>query len=151
MQVWATRAGVDIVRAQEGSDAAAVVFDALTAAKARGIDTVLVDTAGRLHTRVNLMAGAHHERLDGRGYPKGLSGDQIALETRIITVADVFDAITAARPYRGAIVPREALEIMERTVGPALDPEVFAALARIVPMMERRSILPPPPPLAEAA
>jgi len=56
LQVWATRAGVDIVRAKEGSDAAAVVFDALTAAKARGVDTVLVDTAGRLHTRVNLMA-----------------------------------------------------------------------------------------------
>lgn len=56
LQIWATRAGVDIVRAQEGSDAAAVVFDALSAAKARGIDTVIVDTAGRLHTRVNLMA-----------------------------------------------------------------------------------------------
>jgi fused signal recognition particle receptor len=56
LQVWATRAGVDIVRANEGSDAAAVVFDALTAAKARGVDTVIVDTAGRLHTRVNLMA-----------------------------------------------------------------------------------------------
>lgn len=56
LQVWATRAGVDIVRAQEGSDAAAVVFDALTAAKARAVDTVFVDTAGRLHTRVNLMA-----------------------------------------------------------------------------------------------
>ncbi len=56
LQVWATRAGVDIVRANEGSDAAAVVFDALTAAKARGVDTVLIDTAGRLHTRVNLMA-----------------------------------------------------------------------------------------------
>lgn len=56
LQIWATRAGVDIVRAQEGSDAAAVVFDALSAAKARGIDTVIVDTAGRLHTRINLMA-----------------------------------------------------------------------------------------------
>lgn len=56
LQVWATRAGVDIVRASEGSDPAAVVFDALTAAKARGVDTVIVDTAGRLHTRVNLMA-----------------------------------------------------------------------------------------------
>jgi fused signal recognition particle receptor len=55
LQVWATRAGVDMVRAQEGSDAAAVVFDALAAAKARGADTVLIDTAGRLHTRVNLM------------------------------------------------------------------------------------------------
>jgi len=55
LQVWATRAGVDMVRAQAGADAAAVVFDALAAAKARQADTVLVDTAGRLHTRVNLM------------------------------------------------------------------------------------------------
>jgi fused signal recognition particle receptor len=55
LQIWATRAGVEIVRAQEGADAAAVVYDALAAAKARGADTVLVDTAGRLHTRVNLM------------------------------------------------------------------------------------------------
>ena len=56
LQIWATRAGVDILRAQEGSDPAAVVFDALTAAKARHTSTVLIDTAGRLHTRVNLMA-----------------------------------------------------------------------------------------------
>ena len=56
LQVWATRAGVEMVRAQAGSDPAAVVFDALAAAKARGADTVLVDTAGRLHTRVNLMS-----------------------------------------------------------------------------------------------
>ncbi len=56
LQIWATRAGVDILRAQEGSDPAAVVFDALTAAKARHTSTVLIDTAGRLHTRANLMA-----------------------------------------------------------------------------------------------
>ena len=56
LQVWASRAGVDIVRAPEGADAAAVVFDALAAAKARQMRTVLIDTAGRLHTRVNLMA-----------------------------------------------------------------------------------------------
>jgi len=55
LQIWADRAGVDIVRAKEGSDPAAVVFDAMTAAKARGRDVVLVDTAGRLHTRANLM------------------------------------------------------------------------------------------------
>ena len=55
LQVWADRAGVDIVRAREGSDPAAVVFDALVASKSRGRDTVLVDTAGRLHTRTNLM------------------------------------------------------------------------------------------------
>ena len=77
LQIWADRAGVDIVRAKEGSDPAAVVFDAMTAAKARQRDVVLVDTAGRLHTRTNLMneldkirrvasrevAGAPHEVL----------------------------------------------------------------------------------------
>ncbi|MDH4064961.1 MAG: signal recognition particle-docking protein FtsY [Acidobacteriota bacterium] len=55
LQIWADRAGVDIVRAREGADPAAVVFDALTAGRARGRDVVLVDTAGRLHTRANLM------------------------------------------------------------------------------------------------
>ena len=55
LQVWADRAGVDIVRAREGSDPAAVVFDAIAAGKSRQRDFVLVDTAGRLHTRTNLM------------------------------------------------------------------------------------------------
>ena len=56
LQVWASRAGVDFIRAQGGADPAAVVFDAIAAGKARGRDVVLVDTAGRLHTRANLMA-----------------------------------------------------------------------------------------------
>jgi fused signal recognition particle receptor len=56
LQIWADRAGVELVRAREGSDPAAVVFDAITAAKARPCDVVLVDTAGRLHTRTNLMS-----------------------------------------------------------------------------------------------
>jgi fused signal recognition particle receptor len=55
LQVWARRAGVDFIRAQPGADPAAVVFDAIVAGKARGRDVVLIDTAGRLHTRVNLM------------------------------------------------------------------------------------------------
>jgi fused signal recognition particle receptor len=55
LQIWADRAGVDIVRAKDGSDPAAVVHDAMTAAKSRQRDVVLVDTAGRLHTRTNLM------------------------------------------------------------------------------------------------
>jgi fused signal recognition particle receptor len=54
--IWAERAGVEIVRAKAGADPAAVLFDALSAAKARGRDVVLADTAGRLHTRANLMA-----------------------------------------------------------------------------------------------
>ena len=55
LEIWATRAGVDIVRAREGADPAAVVYDAISSGKARGRDPILVDTAGRLHTRVNLM------------------------------------------------------------------------------------------------
>jgi fused signal recognition particle receptor len=55
LEIWARRAGVEIVRAAEGSDPAAVVFDAIQSGRARGCDPILVDTAGRLHTRVNLM------------------------------------------------------------------------------------------------
>jgi len=54
--IWSERSGVDIVRAQTGADPAAIAFDAVTAAKARGVDLLLIDTAGRLHTKTNLMA-----------------------------------------------------------------------------------------------
>jgi fused signal recognition particle receptor len=56
LEIWAQRANVEIVRAQEGSDPAAVVFDAIVSGKAKGRDPILIDTAGRLHTRVNLMS-----------------------------------------------------------------------------------------------
>jgi HD-GYP domain-containing protein (c-di-GMP phosphodiesterase class II) len=75
-----------------------------------------------------IVAGAHHERLDGAGYPRGLKADDIALETRIITIADIFDAITADRPYRGAIPIPTAMEMMGKTVGTAIDPHCYAAL-----------------------
>jgi len=55
LEIWAKRANVDIIRAKEGADPAALVFDAIQSGKARGRDPILVDTAGRLHTRVNLM------------------------------------------------------------------------------------------------
>jgi fused signal recognition particle receptor len=55
LEIWANRAGVEVMRAGPGADPAAVVFDAITSGKARGCDPILVDTAGRLHTRVNLM------------------------------------------------------------------------------------------------
>jgi fused signal recognition particle receptor len=77
LEIWTRRAGVDLVRAREGADPAAVVFDAIASGKATGRDPILVDTAGRLHTKVNLMneldkirrvaarevAGAPHEVL----------------------------------------------------------------------------------------
>jgi fused signal recognition particle receptor len=55
LEIWATRAGVEFMRAGAGADPAAVVFDAITSGRAKGCDPILVDTAGRLHTRVNLM------------------------------------------------------------------------------------------------
>jgi HD-GYP domain-containing protein (c-di-GMP phosphodiesterase class II) len=74
------------------------------------------------------IAGGHHERLDGRGYPAGLAGDAISMETRIVTTADVFDALTADRPYRPAMPVSKALAIMEKEIGTAFDPDCFAAL-----------------------
>jgi HD-GYP domain-containing protein (c-di-GMP phosphodiesterase class II) len=82
------------------------------------------------------IAGAHHERLDGNGYPRGLRAEDIHIETRIITTADVFDAITAERPYRGAIPVPQAVAMMEKTVGSALDPRCFAALKRALERLQ---------------
>lgn len=76
------------------------------------------------------IAGAHHERLDGKGYPKGLRDNEIALETRIITTADIFDALTADRPYRPAMPVSKAMKILAESVGTAIDPTCFAALTR---------------------
>lgn len=55
LEIWGNRIGVDVIKHRQGSDPSAVVFDGLAAAKARGVDVVLIDTAGRLHTKVNLM------------------------------------------------------------------------------------------------
>lgn len=78
------------------------------------------------------ISAAHHERLDGAGYPRGLKANAIVHETRIITTADIFDAITAERPYRNAIPLDQALDIMRKTVGTALDPDCFDALCSCV-------------------
>jgi HD-GYP domain-containing protein (c-di-GMP phosphodiesterase class II) len=78
------------------------------------------------------IAAAHHERLDGKGYPKGLTGDEIALETRIITTADIFDALTAERPYRSAMPVAKAIAIMSDMVGTAIDPDCFRALRQAI-------------------
>lgn len=81
----------------------------------------------------------HHERLDGKGYPHGLMADAIPLETRIVSLADVFDALTADRPYRAAMSTEKALEIMERDVGLAFDPDLFALLKLALSRLEQRA------------
>ena len=72
----------------------------------------------------------HHERYDGKGYPEGLSGDEVCLDARIIAVADTYEAMTSDRPYRPALSPADALEAIRREAGSQFDPAVVAALAR---------------------
>lgn len=74
----------------------------------------------------------HHERIDGEGYPDGLKGDAIPVESRIIAVADTFDALTSARPYRGAMPTGEARAELERVAGTQLDPEFVRVLIKLM-------------------
>lgn len=74
------------------------------------------------------LAAAHHEKLDGTGYPLGLDARAIRRETRIITVCDFYDALTADRPYRAALPAEQALAIMAGEVGRAVDADCFTAL-----------------------
>lgn len=78
------------------------------------------------------VSAAHHERLDGKGYPLGLKAEHITLETRIITTADIFDAITAERPYRGAMPVEKTLSIMAETLDTAIDRNCFESLKRLI-------------------
>ncbi len=82
------------------------------------------------------IASQHHERMDGKGYPKGLGADQILLGARIVAAADVFDALTAPRYYKPAYTLERTLEIMDGMAGAHLDPQVMAALRRALPQLQ---------------
>jgi putative nucleotidyltransferase with HDIG domain len=79
------------------------------------------------------VAAAHHERLDGSGYFRGLTAAQLDRPSRILAVADVAEALSAERPYREALAPETVLGIMRRDAGPVLDPAAFAALEAVLP------------------
>ena len=88
------------------------------------------DILGRVPTFLELavVASAHHERLDGSGYPRGLAGEALTMPMRVLAVADVYEALTSERPYRSAYRPTEALELMRADVPGRLDADAFAAL-----------------------
>lgn len=79
---------------------------------------------------ISLMARYHHERLDGRGYPDGLTADQIPLGAKIVALADSFDAMTTDRPYKKRRSIEEVFEDFRRNTGKQFDPTVVAALCR---------------------
>jgi len=73
------------------------------------------------------FAGAHHEKWDGSGYPKGLSGTDIPLEGRLMAIADVYDALVSARPYKDPMPPEKAAMIIRDSCGTHFDPELINA------------------------
>lgn len=76
---------------------------------------------------------SHHERLDGRGFPDGLAGDQIPFEARLIAVADAFDAMTTSRAYRDTRAPADAMLELERCAGTQFDKDVVTAFVASFP------------------
>jgi putative nucleotidyltransferase with HDIG domain len=99
----------------------------------------------------------HHERWDGTGYPDTLSGETIPLQVRILSVSDVFDALTSDRPYRDAMSVAEATEMITHESGRQFDPAVVTAFRartdRIVAILEQQRAPKPgnfPPPLTDS-
>jgi len=90
--------------------------------------------------RCSVVVRAHHERYDGAGYPDGLSGMSIPLESRVVAVADAFHAMISERPYRQPISPRQALQVLSEGRGSQWDPEVVDAM---LAMFNRRAAVVP--------
>ena len=81
---------------------------------------------------VAVIVTSHHENYDGSGYPKGLAGDDIPIEARIIRAVDTYDAITTTRPYQAALTEDEAICELEKNAGTQFDPRVVAAFLEVV-------------------
>lgn len=91
----------------------------------------ILNRIGPFH-ELAIIAGDHHEKLDGTGYPDHLSAEQLPLEARIIAVADIYGALTEDRPYRAGMPVEEALAIVARDVPHKLDAVCYEALTVVV-------------------
>jgi HD-GYP domain-containing protein (c-di-GMP phosphodiesterase class II) len=81
---------------------------------------------------VHELVHSHHERLDGKGYPRGLTETQLSLDTRIMTVCDVYDALVSPRVYRDAWTHGDAMALLHKDTGTAFDERCVAALERVL-------------------
>ncbi|GHV30234.1 two-component system response regulator [Spirochaetia bacterium] len=82
----------------------------------------LIQSANTFLTHAKIMAGTHHERWDGKGYPYGLAGETIPLEGRLMAIADVYDALISVRPYKAPLPHKQALQIIIEGTGTQFDP-----------------------------
>jgi len=104
---------------------------------------ILKDSPSKYLQMGAIIALGHHEKFDGSGYPYGKKGEEIPIEARIVAVADVFDALTSARPYKSAWSLESVLEHMEQLSGKHFDPECFEALrAQLDKVMKIQGMLP---------
>ena len=78
----------------------------------------------------------HHERWDGTGYPEGLKGEQIPISARIMSIADVYDALRTDRPYKKAFSASEAANIVFEGKGSQFDPQLIGIFEEILPKLE---------------
>ena len=83
------------------------------------------------------MAGYHHERWDGKGYPEKLHGEVIPLSARVMAVADVFDALTSKRVYKPAFPLEKALAILEEGAGTQFDPKCVEVFMDSLPEVKK--------------
>jgi HD-GYP domain-containing protein (c-di-GMP phosphodiesterase class II) len=89
---------------------------------------ILADAGSDLLDVAAAIALTHHERVDGCGYPRGIGGDEIPVEGRIVCVADSFDAMISDRPYRSAMSLDDAVDELARGRGTQFDPEIAELL-----------------------
>lgn len=104
-------------------------FDIMKDHSAQGIR--ILEPIGFPSTIINAIH-QHHERFDGKGYPQGLSGEDITLTARILNVADTIDAMISARPYRRTIASEDVLLELERESGRQFDPSVAKSAKRLI-------------------
>jgi HD-GYP domain-containing protein (c-di-GMP phosphodiesterase class II) len=104
----------------------------------------LLGELGGFGDAVRCLVRNHHERLDGTGYPRGLVADQLNLDTRILAVCDVYDALISKRVYRDAWSPEDAMALLRRERGTGFDERCVDALARVVAQEDAGATAPAP-------
>ena len=100
---------------------------------------ILSNGQSRLLEMAAEIALTHHEKYNGKGYPHGIAGDEIPLSGRIVAIADVYDALTSARPYKDPWPSQEAVALIEREKGAHFDPDLVDAFLQVLPRIREIS------------